>query len=206
MAQVITFELYRPPPRYDALAWTQATIYEAPTADGVGVLIDTLALSPVDADPSDPAYRNLTTELASSTPELWYWIVFKDASGDSAPATEPVQNVSSSYVSLDELFRVLKIRTPTDEQRAAAARVLQTAYGEIGSEIDLAATVELTGWQLSLAAEVQLERAVEHWRQQEAPFGLVTLSELGGAERTARDTWERHAHKLAPLKNQWGIA
>jgi hypothetical protein len=28
----------------------------------------------------------------------------------------------------------------------------------------------------------------------------------GGAERLARDTWERHALKLAPAKNQWGIA
>jgi hypothetical protein len=26
------------------------------------------------------------------------------------------------------------------------------------------------------------------------------------AERTARDSWERHALKLAPLKSQWGMA
>lgn len=205
MAQVITFEGYRPPPRYDLNPWTEVLIYEAATSTGTGTLIETIALNPVDADPADPAYRDFTTELGTA-PELWYWVVFKDGSGDESQPTDPIQNLQSSYASVDELFRILKIRTPSDEQRAAGSRVLATAYGEINSEIDLAATAELEGWQLSLVAEVNLERAVEHWRQQEAPFGLVSLGELGGAERTARDTWERHAHKLAPLKNQWGFA
>jgi hypothetical protein len=53
---------------------------------------------------------------------------------------------------------------------------------------------------------VNLERAVEHWRQQESPFGLIGLGAELPAERTARDSWERHAHKLAPLKGQWGLA
>ena len=85
-------------------------------------------------------------------------------------------------------------------------RVLLVAAGEINAEIDLATDDGLAGWQLSLAAEVNLERAVEHWRQQEAPFGLIGLGPELPAERTARDSWDRHAHKLAPLKAQWGIA
>jgi hypothetical protein len=40
----------------------------------------------------------------------------------------------------------------------------------------------------------------------EAPFGILSVDDLGVATRTARDTWERHAHKLAPLKRQWGFA
>lgn len=112
-----------------------------------------------------------------------------------------------AYAETDELARILKIRTPSDEQTAAMDRVLEAAAAEIDAEIDLAATATLTAAQQELLVEVNLERAVEHWRQQESPFGLIGLGgELGGAERTARDSWERHAHKLAPMKNQWGIA
>ena len=212
MAQVITFENYTPTPRYDSIAWTEARIYEAATADALDAdwtLIDTIALSPVDADPSDPASRDLTTELASDTDELWYRIVFADSTGDTLTPTVPVQNVPSPtpYATVDELARILKIRTPSAEQTAAMERVLLAAAGEIDAEVDRSDEQGgLSGWELSLAAEVNLERAVEHWRQQEAPFGLIGLGPELPAERTARDSWDRHAHKLAPLKGQWGLA
>lgn len=207
MSQVITFENYRPPARFDDLAWTEAEIYEAATADGSGTLIDTITLDPVDADPSEPAYRDFTTENASSTAALWYWIVFKDADGDSSQPTDPVQNTRVAYADVDELARILKLRDPSDAQQASMARVLEVAAGEINAEIGLVDS-ELSGWQLHLAAEVNLERAVEHWRQMEAPFGLIGIGTEfgGGAERVARDSWDRHAHKLAPLKESWGIA
>lgn len=114
-----------------------------------------------------------------------------------------------AYAETDELFRILKIRNPSDEQTAAAERVLETAAGEIDAEIDLASDATLEAWQLELVTQVNLERAAEHWAQQEIQFGLVFTGDAalgGGAERLARDTWERHALKLAPAKNQWGIA
>lgn len=112
-----------------------------------------------------------------------------------------------AYADSEELIRLLKLRNVTAAQQEALDRVLEVAAGEIDAEINLAADVTLEGWQLDLVTEVNLERAVEHWRQQEAPFGLLELSgAMGGVERTARDTWERHANKLAPLKNQWGLA
>lgn len=149
-----------------------------------------------------------------------YTLVYDDDGGTLAlghTASEEL-TVSSSfpddivsgdaYVTTDELFRVLKIRQPTDEQEIAAQRVLVAAAGEIQHEIDLEDDADdLSGWQLALAQEVNLERGVEHWRQQEAPFGLVGFgSEAGSPGFVARDTWERHAQKLAPLKAQWGIA
>ena len=93
-------------------------------------------------------------------------------------------------------------------------RVLDVAAGEIDSEIGFTLDDDgeqespLAGWQIALATEVNLERAVEHWQQQEAAFGLMGLgSEFGGGvERIARDSWDRHAHKLAPLKQSFGIA
>jgi hypothetical protein len=210
MAQVITFSNYRPTPRYDAIPWTDVRIYEAATADAEDVdwtLIDTVALSPVDADPSDPASRDITTELASSTDDLWYRLVFVDATGDTLAPTVPVQNVVSPtpYATVDELARILKIRQPTAEQVEAMERVLLAAAGEIDAEVDLPSG-GLSGWQVALAAEVNLERAVEHWRQQETPFGLMVVGVDLPAERTGQNTWDRHAAKLAPLKGQWGMA
>lgn len=210
MGHVVSFTDYRPPPRFDALPWTDARIYEMATADAVEAdwtLIDTIALS-ADPDPADPAYRSFTTQLGTDV-DLWYRVTFVDADGDIASPTVAVQNVASAvipYATAEEFFRIIKIRAPSAEQTTAAERVLLAAAGEINSEIDLPADDGLAGWELSLAAEVNLERAVEHWRQQESPFGLIGLGPEMPAERTARDSWERHAHKLAPIKARWGFA
>jgi hypothetical protein len=53
---------------------------------------------------------------------------------------------------------------------------------------------------------VNLERATEHWQQMQSPFAVLGLGGDAGAITVARDTWDRHAHKLAPLKAAWGIA
>jgi hypothetical protein len=209
MAQVITFENYTPTPRYDATAWTQAVIQEALTADAANddwTTIETIALDPVDSDPTEPASRDFTTNNASDDPDLWYRIVFSDAAGADLLPTVPVQNTTpiTAYATVTELAAALKIRTPTDAQRDAMERALLAAAGEINSEIDLAADAGLSGWQVALAAEVNLARAMEHWEK--TPFGLIALGVDVPAERTARDSWDRHAHKLAPLKGQWGLA
>lgn len=208
MSQVITFEEFIPPPRYDSKPWTDVQIEEGSTSQGPWTVIDTIAISPVDADPSMPAARSFTTELASDLPELWYRIVFLDATGDDTLPTEPIQNVpgATPYATITELRRILKLRTPTGEDTAAMHRVLLAAAGEIDAEIGRAITDDpLAGWQFALAAEVNLERAVEHWHQRQVSFGIVGL-DTEMPIRLSRDTWERHAHKLAPLKSSWGMA
>lgn len=112
-----------------------------------------------------------------------------------------------TYASVEELARILKLRSPTDEQTTALERVLLAAAGEINSEIDLADDADaLASWQLALAAEVNLERAAELWKQQEVQFNLVGLGSEFGPTHIARNTWEPYAFKLAPLKDQWGLA
>jgi hypothetical protein len=94
MAQVITFERFRPIARYDDIPWTEARIEEGATSDGPWVALETITLEPVDPDPTDPVYRNLTTELADDAFDLWYRIVFIDGTGDISIPTDPIQNSS----------------------------------------------------------------------------------------------------------------
>lgn len=108
------------------------------------------------------------------------------------------------YTSTEELARLLKVDATTyDEQ---LTEVLNAAAGEIDSELGRDEDDALEeDWQLALAAQVQLERAMEHWKQRQVSFGILGL-DAEGPVRLARDTWERHAHKLAPLKHSWGVA
>jgi hypothetical protein len=116
-----------------------------------------------------------------------------------------------SYAETDELFRVLKVRNPTADQTAAGQRVLDAAAAEIDAELDLTTpydpvgTVGGTNPAPPLVVEVNLERAVEHWRQQEAPFGVLGFDSTMPTP-TATDSFNRHANKLAPLKANWGLS
>lgn len=209
MGEVVTFVGYQPPARFDGTAWTEARIDEAADEAGAYVLVDTLTLFPVDSDPAHPAVRSFTTTLGTA-PDYWYQVVYADADGGTSHPTAAAEAVGgivlpavTPYTTVAELFRVVTISNPTAAQTTAGDRVVLTAAGEINSEIG--GTPSLTGWRLALAAEVNLERAVEHWQQQEAPSGIIGLGEAGIAY-TARDSWDRHAHKLAPLKQEWALA
>lgn len=208
MSQVITFTGYRPIARYDSTPWTQARIEEATSEDGTYTEIETITLSPVDADPADPASRNFTTELASDDPDLWYRIVFVDGSGDESLPTTPVQNsvstgfASSPYATVEELARLLKVNAATFE--AQLTEVLMAAAGEIDSEIGRDSALS-EAWELALAAQVNLERAEEHWKQRALSFGIIGL-DVDNPVTLSRDTWIRHAYKLSPLKQSWGFA
>jgi predicted carbohydrate-binding protein with CBM5 and CBM33 domain len=206
MTQVVTFERFVPVARYDSLPWTQVRIEEAATEDGAYAEIETIALSPVDDDPTDPQARSFTTEDANDG-ELWYRIIFVDANGDESAPTDPIQNtdIIDAYATIPELARILKIRTPSTDQTYAMGRVLLAAAGEINNEISLTEGNELAGWHLELAAQVNLERAAELWKLQEVQFGVILGGELG-AVHIARDSWKKHEITLGPLKQNWGFA
>lgn len=144
-----------------------------------------------------------------------YTLLYDDDGGTAAVghvATEELIITSSTgepfdgdtYGTTAELFRLLKINNPTAAQTEAAERVLTMATGETDSELDREDDDPIAGWEISLATEVCLERAVELWR--ETPFGIVGIDSDIGGTHTARNTWERYAHKLAPAKRQWGLA
>lgn len=108
----------------------------------------------------------------------------------------------AAYATQAELARVLELRTPTPAQQEAMDRCLDAATYEVDSYIGHDG--QYAEPYPALAVEVTLERAVEHWSQSFAPYGVFQAS--GQPILTARDTFVRHAHKLLPLKESFGIA
>lgn len=123
----------------------------------------------------------------------------------SAPEAAPA---GDTYVTASELARILKIRSPTQDQTAALERVLLAATGEINDEIDPSDTVpDLTQEHLALVQQVCLDRAADLWRHTESIPGITGL--LGDETSLAlpgRYSWNRYAERLAPCKNQFGLA
>lgn len=131
MAQVITLENYRPIARYDGVAFTQARIEESattsPNSSYTGIETINLSTLPggVDSDPTSPASRNLTTNSASDTANLWYRVVFIDAASNETVPTDPVQNTTSSnvYTTVADLKATLSITSSTYDADLNAAVV-----------------------------------------------------------------------------------
>lgn len=146
-----------------------------------------------------------------------YTILYDWDGGTAAPgftATEDLEITSTAgepfdgdlYATTTELFRILKIRTPSAEQTAAAERVLTAATYEINQELDLDDDDVLAGAEVSLVEQVCLQRAAELWALQEVPLGFVGIGSEFGASRLARDSWAKYAVTLGPAKRQWGFA
>lgn len=147
-----------------------------------------------------------------------YTLVFDDDGGTAAVghvATDDLvvnfstlssDSAGDVYATREELARLLKTNATTYADQLDECLV--AAAGEINSELGLleddAVPLSET-WQLALAAQVNLERAAEHWHQRQVSFGIIGL-DTEGPVRLARDTWDRHAYKLAPLKTSWGFA
>jgi hypothetical protein len=203
---VVSFTRYTPPARYDDESWTQVEIQEATTATGTWATIDTQDIVPVDSDPADPEPHNFTTSLATG-PDLWYRLIYLDAAaGQSAPTVPVLNSAVTSYATTDDLFRVLKIRTPDPDQTAAAQGDLDTATIEINDEIDFAAPSLLTAEQQELCRGVCIDRAADLWRHRESAPGILGVVDEAVPSTFGRYSWERYAQRLSPLKEQWGIA
>jgi hypothetical protein len=193
MAYVVTLEGFTPPPRTDE-AWTQARIEEAAPGSDDYATLETVALTPLDADPENPQSRDFTTELAQY-PNGSYRVVFVDASGDESRPSEPVYFTDPSaeqvLANVEDLmaFR-LKARgfgagaggvetgrfseetTPTRER---ALRISARKAAEVASEATLAAAdraelVSIAGLRAAIELELSVPNAdverVREWRAQ----------------------------------------
>jgi len=78
---VVSFTDYTPVPRFDNQPWTTILIDEGDSEEGPWTLIDTQAMVPIDADPSDPMVRNFTTDQATLD-NGWYRVSFADSNNN----------------------------------------------------------------------------------------------------------------------------
>jgi hypothetical protein len=80
------------------------------------------------------------------------------------------------------------------------------AAEEINSELGYSVDRPAPSPVPPLVVGVNLDRAVEHWRQSFSPFGVIGVGSEGEPVLTARNSWYRHHLKLAPLKTLRGVA
>ena len=110
---------------------------------------------------------------------------------------------AEAYATVAQLAALLKVSATTKE--ADLIRVLQTAALEIDAEIGGGLGWSDDAQALSLLESVNLDRAQDIWETEMVPAGILGL----GSETpliVPRNSWERHAQRLAPLKTSWGVA
>lgn len=194
MAYVVTFEDLTPSPRFDALAWTTLRISESADVAGVYTTIDTITLSPVDADPTQPLARNVTTDNATMA-SGWYKVTFLDVAGDEQ-TLGPFQHQPSrsNYTpGVGDVGALLRARTRdsdgnevgtfTDKTRPTATqaeRLIDMAASLVGTTIGYDVPTDL--WPaaanlitLRAAMFVELSYFPEQVRAQASPYQQYKL-------------------------------
>ncbi len=208
MSTVLTFPPYTPPARNDNEPWTEALVQQADTSDGTYALIDTLTLDPVDIDTTQPQTRHLATYEADDSPGKWYRIIWQDALAHQSLPTAPIQTLNQDvtpFTDATELFRVLRVRQPSQDQTDAANRVILVAAQEIMDEIDLS-SLELTAGDVAVCQSVNLDRAADLWRHTESAPGVLGVVDEFQSSTPGRYSWARYAARLSVVKDRWGIA
>lgn len=137
MSEVISFERYVPPERFDAVPWTQAQIDEAPASTGPWTTIDTIALDPVDDDPSDPQPQSFTTPNGTAA-DQWYRVTFLDGSGGSTLPTSAIQFTQATLTAFadhNDLAVWLGLDDMTEDEAERADALLADASNVIREEV-----------------------------------------------------------------------
>jgi hypothetical protein len=111
-----------------------------------------------------------------------------------------------AYATVAELQELLKLTSPTTAQTDRMERVLEAAATEIDWELGYTDAEPAPTPPPELVVAVNLDRAVEHWRQSSSPFGVIGIGAESEPILTARNSWYRHHLKLAPLKVSQGVA
>jgi len=111
-----------------------------------------------------------------------------------------------AYATVSEFLRRLRIESPSAAQTEAAQDALNAATQEIDAYLDWHENPPadpLTTDQEALLEVVNIDRASEHWRL--TPYGALNQGPDLPPVLTARDSFYRHARKLASLKTSWGV-
>jgi hypothetical protein len=109
-----------------------------------------------------------------------------------------------AYATPDELAAALRITRRTADVDAALQACLDAAAAEIDHDVDRPDTDPIPAGD-PLANRVNIVRAVEWWKSNDAAFGVIGFDQTGSLQ-VPRDGFSRHAYALTPLKLAWGIA
>jgi len=113
-----------------------------------------------------------------------------------------------SYATAEELAAALHLRVTTANEAGLTA-CLDAAAAEIDHDCDWinpgGPTYEAGDQRLALLGRVNLARAVEWWKANDAAFGVIGFDAIG-VLNAPRDQFARHALNLAPCKERWGLA
>lgn len=108
-----------------------------------------------------------------------------------------------AYCTIDELAASIGRRV-TAENTAALQACVDAAAQEIDAECDRLEASPIPAGD-PLANRVNLARATEWWKANDALFGVIGFDQTGSLQ-VPRDGFNRYAFTLTPLKQQWGIA
>jgi hypothetical protein len=135
---VASFAEVEPPPRFapaggDPGAWTQLRAREAPARTGPWTLLGTVAISPVDDDPADPAPLRVTiagVALAAG----WYLLELLDGDGNTQPFA-PLYNGQSWRPSVSDVAKQSRAYTNAENQFDSGT---SPTAGEVEGYVDIA--------------------------------------------------------------------
>jgi hypothetical protein len=122
----------------------------------------------------------------------------------TAPAEPTPGPPVTAYAAVDELARILQLTNPSVAQEVALQRVLDAAALEIDEY--LARTAPFTAPYPALVISVNLDRAADLWKSEQSPYGIVNLGGETAPAYPSRNSFRRHANKLLPLKEAFGVA
>jgi len=108
-----------------------------------------------------------------------------------------------AYCTIEELAAAIGRGSSfaTDNSEALQACV-DAAAAEIDHDLD---RIDPMPADDPLANRVNIARATEWWKANDALFGVIGFDQTG-ALQAPRDGFTRHAWVLTPLKQRWGIA
>jgi hypothetical protein len=187
MGTVISFAKYKPGPRYfpDKSPWTQVRIEEATDpAAGPWTLIDTQTLSPLDTDPADPMWREVSTAMAVTTGR-WYRLRWVDAAANLSAPTDPVKasggeaiDGSSFIPSVAQIGKLMPYRTAGTE-----GSTIGLGIGGIGTGTFSTQTVPTATAVADIADNAADDVAADIG--QEIPYDFLDLARRAAAIRAA---------------------
>ena len=194
MAEVVTFVGYRPPVRYDAVPWTEVRIQESATEDGTYAQLEAIPLTP-GRHGSVAAGGPVVHDRARHSVGLLVpgRVRGRHRRHQSVPTT-PVQNVAGGSVpTISPVRRRCRARPRTAVAGGNAGAGGRDAPGDPGRvspdrQLPRARRHRTSRPTRPSSSQVCLDIAVDLWKQEQSPFGVVVVGRRSRASPTRPGT------------------